>query len=47
MKKWILTLGVSFLCFSSFATDYELGSLACVHFEEVEEEDNKPNPRTA
>ena len=27
MKKWVLMLGVSFLCFSSFATDYEFADL--------------------
>ena len=38
MKKWILILGVSFLCFSSFATDYdELPALSCINFEEIEE----------
>ena len=37
MKKWILMLGVSFLCFSSFATDYKLPALSCINFEEIEE----------
>ena len=37
MKKWVLMLGVSFLCFSSFATDYELPALSCINFEEIEE----------
>ena len=37
MKKWILTLGVSVLCFSTFATDYELPALSCINFEEIEE----------
>ena len=37
MKKWVLMLGVSFLCFSSFATDYKLDAASCINFEEVEE----------
>ena len=38
MKKWVLMLGVSFLCFSSFSTDYdELPALSCINFEEIEE----------
>ena len=37
MKKWILILGVSFLCFSSFATDYKLDAASCENFEEIEE----------
>ena len=41
MKKWILMLGVSFLCFSSFATDYEFGSATCEKFEGIEEDYNK------
>ena len=37
MKKWVLILGVSFLCFSSFATDYKLDVASCTNFEETEE----------
>ena len=37
MKKWVLMLGVSFLCFSSFATDYKLDAASCINFEEIEE----------
>ena len=37
MKKWVLMLGVSFLSFSSFGTDYELPALSCINFEEIEE----------
>ena len=37
MKKWFLMLGVSFLCFSSFATDYKLDTASCINFEEIEE----------
>ena len=37
MKKWVLMLGVSFLSFSSFATDYKLDAASCINFEEVEE----------
>ena len=44
MKKWVLMLGVSFLCFSSFATDYELGVVPCINFEEVEETYIKGEP---
>ena len=36
MKKWVLMLGVSFLCFSSFATDYEAGPATCTNFEGIE-----------
>ena len=37
MKKWVLMLGVSFLSFSSFATDYKLDAASCINFEEIEE----------
>ena len=37
MKKWVLMLGVSFLSFSSFATDYKLDYASCTNFEKVEE----------
>ena len=37
MKKWVLMLGVSFLSFSSFATDYKLDVASCINFEEIEE----------
>ena len=41
MKKWVLMLGVSFLSFSSFGTDYEFGSATCENFEGIEEDYNK------
>ena len=41
MKKWVLMLGVSFLSFSSFGTDYEFGSETCEKFEGIEEDYNK------
>ena len=41
MKKWILILGVSFLSFSSFATDYKIGFVACKNFEGIEEDYRK------
>ena len=41
MKKWVLMLGVTFLCFSSFATDYTFGSRTCENFEGIEEDYNK------
>ena len=48
MKKWILMLGVSFLSFSSFATDdyYKFGSHTCENFERFEESYNRKNPST-
>ena len=41
MKKWVLMLGVSFLSFSSFGTDYKFGSRTCENFEGIEEDYNK------
>ena len=48
MKKWVLMLGVSFLCFSSFATDdyYKFGSETCEKFEGIKEDYNRKNPST-
>ena len=46
MKKWGLMLGVSFLCFSSFATDYEFGSGTCIDFEVTEENYNNKKSTT-
>ena len=37
MKKWGLMLGVSFLCFSSFATDFELPEIDKMGLDEVRE----------
>ena len=45
MKKWVLMLGVSFLSFSSFGTDYEFGSETCEKFEGIEEDYNKYHSR--
>ena len=45
MKKWVLMLGVSFLSFSSFGTDYELDYAFCTNFEKIEENYRK-YPRT-
>ena len=41
MKKWVLMLGVSFLSFSSFATDYEVGFATCKNFEGIESDYRK------
>ena len=41
MKKWVLMLGVSFLSFSSFGTDYKFGYATCEKFEGIEEDYNK------
>ena len=37
MKKWVVMLGVSFLCFSSFATDFELPEIDKMGFDKVQE----------
>ena len=37
MKKWVLMLGVNFLCFSSFATDFELPEIDKMGLDEVRE----------
>ena len=47
MKKWILILGVSFLSFSSFATDYTAGPQTCKNFEGIENDyRDYPEPDT-
>ena len=47
MKKWVLMLGVSFLCFSSFAAYYEAGTETCKNFEGIENDYRSyPGPDT-
>ena len=47
MKKWVLMLGVSFLSFSSFATDYKANTETCKNFEGIENDYRSyPGPDT-